>query len=64
MQLQYRDSSGVWHNTGGACFDDTTTTGAPLCDLSVAEGTPVRVHIWASRDGVTRAGEYGNVVDP
>lgn len=63
VQLQYRDSSGVWHNTGGVCFDDTSTTGATLCDRSVAEGTPVRVHIWASNDGVTRAGEYGNVVD-
>ncbi|MFE0258303.1 hypothetical protein [Streptomyces sp. NPDC059010] len=62
-QLQYKDSSGHWHNTGGVCFDDTSTTGATKCDRSVAEGTPVRVHIWASKDGATRASNYSNVVD-
>jgi len=62
-QLQYKGSDGAWHNTGGVCFDDTSTTGATLCDRSVAEGTSVRVHIWASNDGATRAGNYSNVVD-
>ncbi|TDB76191.1 hypothetical protein [Micromonospora sp. KC723] len=58
------DGNGVkrWVNHGDPCFDDTSTSntngGMTVCDYNTAENIPIRVHVWASRNGVYKHHNY------
>jgi hypothetical protein len=64
LQVRTLDPAGYWYwkNTGGVCFDDTSTSntagGKTVCDRNVAEGATFRIHIWASDSGTYKWHEY------
>ncbi|MDO3703243.1 hypothetical protein Q3W71_16340 [Micromonospora sp. C28SCA-DRY-2] len=64
IQKLMPDSSGVlhWVNHSSPCFDDTSTSntsgGMTVCNYNTAENIPIRVHVWASRDGVYKYHNY------
>lgn len=64
IQKWLPNSSGVyrWVNHSDDCFDDTSTgntaNGGMSCNYSVTDGITVRLHVWASRNGVTRHHTY------
>ncbi|GLI00976.1 hypothetical protein [Phytohabitans aurantiacus] len=64
-QLQvWHHPTGTWRDHGEVCFDNQTTGGVDgrvECNLEVAEGTEVRIHAWASRNGATKAHRYSGV---
>lgn len=64
-QLQvWHHPTGTWRDHGVVCFDNQTTGGVDgrvECNLEVAEGTEVRIHAWASRNGETRTHRYSGV---
>ncbi len=64
-QLQvWHHPSSTWMNHGNPCFDDQSTGGADgvtVCDYDVAEGTEVRIHLWASNSGATKDHRYSRV---
>ncbi|SCL44541.1 hypothetical protein GA0070606_0338 [Micromonospora citrea] len=64
IQKYVPDSKGVkrWVNHSTPCFDDTSTSntngGMTVCNYNTAENIPIRVHIWASRNGVYKYHNY------
>jgi hypothetical protein len=65
IQTLLPDSSGVlhWKNYSSACWDDTShgdTSGGGFttCNYSLPEGTPVRIHVWATNSGEHKYDEY------
>lgn len=64
LQVLTWDPAGYryWKNTGGVCFDDTSTSntagGRTVCDRNVAEGATFRIHVWASQSGTYKWHSY------
>lgn len=57
-QIQVKTSTGGYTNYGSVCFDDTNQghNGFPYtqCNFNLAEGTVLRVKVWASNGGATK----------